>query len=48
MEKSFAFAKEVRECFDSGSTDARKQIVHALGSNFTLCDKKLALDMEPV
>ncbi|HBK33778.1 TPA: hypothetical protein DEP34_03255 [Candidatus Uhrbacteria bacterium] len=48
MEKTFLFAQEAKARFDSGSPDVKKQIVHALGSNFVIFNKKLSLDMEPV
>jgi site-specific DNA recombinase len=49
MEKTFAFAKEVNQRFDSDtSPNARRTIVASLGSNFQILDKKLSLNMEPV
>ena len=49
MEKAFAFAKEAKSRFESSEdVKARKTLVRSLGSNFTLSNKKLALNMEPV
>ncbi len=49
MEKTFAFAKEVNQRFDSDtSPKARRTIVTSLGSNFQIINKELSLDMEPV
>jgi DNA invertase Pin-like site-specific DNA recombinase len=44
--KTFKFAHEALERFESGTPEIKKAIVHAIGSNFSLRDRKLSIDVE--
>ncbi len=49
MEKAFMFAKSARAMFANDErVESRRRIVRALGSNFSILDKKLSLELEPV
>jgi site-specific DNA recombinase len=45
-ENVFAFATHAKERFETGDWQVRKQILSAIGSNLTLKDQKLNIDME--
>lgn len=49
IEKVFNFAKSVKAKFETDqSIEARKDIVHGLGSNYAIVGGKVGLNMEPV
>lgn len=44
--KTFKFAHEALERFENGTPEIKKAIVRAIGSNFSLRDRKLSIDVE--
>ena len=44
--KTFKFAHEALEKFEGGTPEIKKAIIHAIGSNFLLRDRKLSIDVD--